>query len=95
MAVCVVAEANKPSLEKSDSAKSYQKGGGGAIDLVMYVNGCQFNEAVAWLRDRFASGLEECLKHLLTTPGCKPLRLPKQNQHHSAYHLLLTQVSGP
>ncbi len=36
-----------------DFAKSSQKGGGGAIDLVMYVNNCQFFEAVAWLRDRF------------------------------------------
>jgi 5S rRNA maturation endonuclease (ribonuclease M5) len=28
------------------------KGGGGAIDLVMYVNGCDFKQAVAWLNDR-------------------------------------------
>ncbi|KJH69536.1 MobV family relaxase [Aliterella atlantica] len=28
------------------------KGGGGAIDLVMHVNGCNFNQAVAWLNDR-------------------------------------------
>jgi flagellar motor protein MotB len=39
-----------------DFAPSFQKGGGGAIDLVMYVNNCQFFEAVAWLRDRFGSG---------------------------------------
>ena len=27
--------------------------GGGAIDLVMYVEGCNFRQAVVWLRDRF------------------------------------------
>ncbi|MBD2458297.1 plasmid recombination protein [Nostoc sp. FACHB-87] len=30
-----------------------QKGGGGAIDLVMHVNSCSFREAIAWLSDRF------------------------------------------
>lgn len=30
-----------------------QRGGGGAIDLVMHVNGCNFQQAVAWLGDRF------------------------------------------
>ena len=29
------------------------RGGGGAIDLVMRVNDCLFNPAVAWLNDRF------------------------------------------
>ena len=29
------------------------KGGGGAIDLVMHVNHCDFKQAVAWLNDRF------------------------------------------
>jgi 5S rRNA maturation endonuclease (ribonuclease M5) len=28
------------------------KGGGGAIDLVMHVNECNFNQAVTWLNDR-------------------------------------------
>lgn len=32
-----------------------QKGGGGAIDLVMHVNQCNFKEAVVWLSDRFGS----------------------------------------
>jgi hypothetical protein len=39
-----------------DFAKSAQKGGGGAIDLVMYVQGCNFLHALAWLNDRFGSG---------------------------------------
>jgi Plasmid recombination enzyme len=29
------------------------KGGGGAIDLVMYVQQCDFKRAIVWLRDRF------------------------------------------
>jgi hypothetical protein len=39
-----------------DFAPGVQKGGGGAIDLVMYVQGCNFREAIAWLSDRFGSG---------------------------------------
>ncbi|MBD2607415.1 plasmid recombination protein [Scytonema hofmannii FACHB-248] len=30
-----------------------EKGGGGAIDLVMHVNSCNFRQALAWLHDRF------------------------------------------
>lgn len=30
-----------------------EKGGGGAIDLVMHVNSCNFRSSVAWLYDRF------------------------------------------
>lgn len=29
------------------------KGGGGAIDLVMHVNSCNFRSSIAWLHDRF------------------------------------------
>lgn len=32
------------------------KGGGGAIDLVMHVNQCNFKQAVAWLNDRLGEG---------------------------------------
>ncbi|MGK7952500.1 MAG: MobV family relaxase [Xenococcaceae cyanobacterium] len=32
------------------------KGGGGAIDLVMHVNNCDFKQSVAWLNDRFGEG---------------------------------------
>ena len=32
------------------------KGGGGAIDLVMHVNDCDFKQSVAWLNDRFGEG---------------------------------------
>lgn len=33
------------------------KGGGGAIDLVMHVNQCDFKQAVAWLNDRLGEGV--------------------------------------
>ncbi len=33
------------------------KGGGGAIDLVMHVNGCDFKQAVAWLNDRLGESV--------------------------------------
>lgn len=36
-----------------DFSPEQQKGGGGAIDLVMHVNSCNFREAIAWLSDRF------------------------------------------
>ncbi|MGK7896000.1 MAG: MobV family relaxase [Xenococcus sp. (in: cyanobacteria)] len=32
------------------------KGGGGAIDLVMHVNDCDFKQSVVWLNDRFGEG---------------------------------------
>ena len=32
------------------------KGGGGAIDLVMHLNQCDFKQAVTWLHDRFGEG---------------------------------------
>ncbi len=32
------------------------KGGGGAIDLVMHINDCDFKQSVAWLNDRFGEG---------------------------------------
>lgn len=48
-----------------DGSKFYdlggeQRGGGGAIDLVMHVKGCEFKQAVAWLSDCF--GTEGMLK---------------------------------
>jgi len=38
-----------------DFSPSNQKGGGGAIDLVMHVNECNFRQALAWLNDRFGA----------------------------------------
>ncbi|QFS52996.1 MobV family relaxase [Nostoc sphaeroides] len=36
-----------------DFAPDQQKGGGGAIDLVMHVNQCNLRQAVVWLHERF------------------------------------------
>ncbi|HEY9828803.1 MAG TPA: MobV family relaxase [Stenomitos sp.] len=50
------------------------KGGGGAIDLVMYVEGCKFGEAVHWLKDRFgeAAALETITQQTRQTIEEKP-----------------------
>jgi hypothetical protein len=42
-----------------DFSPDQQKGGGGAIDLVMHVNSCNFRQAVVWLHERFGeAGVE-------------------------------------
>ncbi|MHC5917867.1 MAG: plasmid recombination protein, partial [Nostoc sp.] len=42
-----------------DFAPEHSKGGGGAIDLVMHVNNCNFRQAVVWLDERFGeAGVE-------------------------------------
>lgn len=50
------------------------KGGGGAIDLVMYVERCKFSEAVDWLKDRFgeAAALETITQQTRLTIEEKP-----------------------
>jgi hypothetical protein len=40
-------------------APDQQKGSGGAIDLVMHVNNCNFRQAVVWLDERFGSASVE------------------------------------
>lgn len=47
---CII---NIDSSKFYDFAPSKDKGGGGAIDLVMHVNDCNFKQAIAWLNDRF------------------------------------------
>lgn len=45
-----------------------EKGGGGAIDLVMHVNDCNFKQALAWLNDRFKeSGMLRAVKAYAAT----------------------------
>ena len=47
-----------------DFAPGKNKGGGGAIDLVMHVNGCNFKQAIAWLNDRFGEeGMQRTVTH--------------------------------
>ena len=44
------------SLVVSFMTGKHLKGGGGAIDLVMHINDCDFKQSVAWLNDRFGEG---------------------------------------
>jgi len=58
---CII---NINSEKFHDFAPGQNKGGGGAIDLVMHVNGCEFKEAVAWLNDRFGEeGMQRAAAH--------------------------------
>ncbi|MBC1281222.1 DUF3991 domain-containing protein, partial [Nostoc sp. UCD121] len=42
-----------------DFAPEHSKGSGGAIDLVMHVNQCNFRQAIVWLHERFGeAGVE-------------------------------------
>ncbi|WP_414552533.1 MobV family relaxase [Anabaena sp. CCY 0017] len=45
-----------------DFHPSEQRGGGGAIDLVMHVNQCDYRQAIAWLYDNFGeAGVEKAV----------------------------------
>lgn len=51
-----------------DFHPTQSKGGGGAIDLVMHVNDCDFRQALAWLHDRFKSdGMHRAVKAYAAT----------------------------
>lgn len=63
------------------------KGGGGAIDLVMYVEQCKFGEAVHWLKDRFgeAAALETITRQTRQTIEERPRRpfvMPESNEEN-------------
>jgi Plasmid recombination enzyme/Protein of unknown function (DUF3991)/Toprim-like len=46
-----------------DFNPAQSKGGGGAIDLVMHVNSCNFKQALAWLHDQFKEeGMHRAVK---------------------------------
>ncbi|MEM6399539.1 MAG: DUF3991 domain-containing protein [Cyanobacteria bacterium P01_D01_bin.116] len=58
---CVI---NIDSEKFYDFAPLKNKGGGGAIDLVMHVNGCNFKQALIWLNDRFGEeGMQRTVVH--------------------------------
>ena len=66
--------------------KSMQ-GGGGAIDLVMYLEQCRFGEAVHWLKDHFGEGqtLQTITQQTHQTIQEKPQKYfiaPERNQDH-------------
>jgi 5S rRNA maturation endonuclease (ribonuclease M5) len=60
------------------------KGGGGAIDLVMHVNGCDFKQAIAWLNDRLGEGATLTAatyktKEIIQTEQSRPFISPVQD----------------
>jgi hypothetical protein len=63
------------------------KGGGGAIDLVMRINDCNFKQAVAWLNDRVGESatLTAATYHTREIIRTEPLRQfvkPVENESH-------------
>lgn len=61
------------------------KGGGGAIDLVMHVNQCDFKQAVAWLNDRLGEGatinaVTYKTRVIIQTEQPRPFISPEQNE---------------
>lgn len=64
--------------------KSMQ-GGGGAIDLVMYLEQCRFGEAVHWLKDHFGEGgalqtITQQTEQTIQEKPQKPFIVPERNQ---------------
>lgn len=61
------------------------KGGGGAIDLVMHVNQCDFKQALAWLNDRLGEGATLTAatyktKEIIQTEQLRPFIPPTQDE---------------
>ncbi|QLE52935.1 DUF3991 domain-containing protein (plasmid) [Nostoc sp. C057] len=87
-----------------DFAPGSQKGGGGAIDLVMHVNNCDFKKAIAWLSDRFGeSGVmraaiartkEEVIKAIQQQPIPQFTPPPEDSSQWLAVYNYLTQKRG-
>ncbi|MEO1764412.1 MAG: DUF3991 and TOPRIM domain-containing protein [Cyanobacteria bacterium J06629_18] len=58
---CII---NINSEKFHDFAPGVNSGGGGAIDLVMHVNSCNFKQSIAWLNDRFGEeGMQRAVAH--------------------------------
>ena len=77
--------------------KSMQ-GGGGAIDLVMYLEQCRFGEAVHWLKDHFGEGtalqtITQQTEQVIQEKPRKHFIAPERNQDYwSAVKHYLTQT---
>ncbi|YAF99398.1 MAG: MobV family relaxase (plasmid) [Nodularia sp. CChRGM 3473] len=97
-------------IMKIDGSKFYdfhpnvQKGGGGAIDLVMHVNECNYRQAIAWLNERFGEvGMQRSVTHhareqaqKIAQVEPKPQFVPpvKKQAHWQAVQNYLTQKRG-
>ena len=86
-----------------DFSPSSQKGGGGAIDLVMHVNNYNFKEALTWLNDRFGEeGMLKAATHHARSEAQEiafephpQFQLPVLDENQwSAVHKYLTQKRG-
>ncbi|MHC5917720.1 MAG: MobV family relaxase, partial [Nostoc sp.] len=87
-----------------DFAPDQQKGSGGAIDLVMHVNNCNFRQAVVWLHERFGeAGVERAaIAHvknraadIIQTEPRTPFQLPvEEKSKWSSVSNYLTQKRG-
>ncbi len=63
------------------------KGGGGAIDLVMQINQCNFNQAVAWLSDRLGESATLIAttyhtREIIKSEPLEPFMKPVENQNY-------------
>lgn len=63
------------------------KGGGGAIDLVMHMNQCNFNQAVTWINDRFGESATLTAttyhtKEIIRSETLKQFVKPVENSSH-------------
>lgn len=87
-----------------DFSPGVDSGGGGAIDLVMHVNECNFKEAIAWLNDRFREeGMlrsarayaENQAQQIAQFEPHPQFQLPVEDENQwSAVHKYLTQKRG-
>ena len=75
------------------------KGGGGAIDLVMHVNKCDFKQAVAWLSERFGemATIHQALeldRFLLFYQTIQPLQTDSSGSEHYEVLLRIEEPNG-
>ncbi|MBW4558065.1 MAG: plasmid recombination protein [Trichormus sp. ATA11-4-KO1] len=97
-------------IMKIDGSKFYdfhpnvQKGCGGAIDLVMHVNECNYRQAIAWLNERFGEvGMQRSVTHHAREQAQKIAQVEpkpqfvapvKEQVHWQAVQNYLTQKRG-
>ena len=87
-----------------DFSPEQQKGGGGAIDLVMHVNQCNLRQAVVWLHERFGESgaigaaiakAKTVAAEIIQLEPCDKFRLPVEDKTKwSSVCNYLTQKRG-
>ena len=71
--------------EQSNQSNQLKERSGSEIDLVMLVNNCNFNQAVAWINDRFGEvvahkSLEHFAKEVIKTTPVPKFTLPSSDE---------------